>query len=79
MGGNEAGILIDGEARGADAAVWLREALPPRTGRFRTVPPILASKLRASMKTRQTFAGRHSGTSPKGADEGRANASREER
>lgn len=42
VGGNEAGILLDGEARGADAAVWLRESLPPRTGRFRTVPPILA-------------------------------------
>ncbi|MBL8936924.1 MAG: hypothetical protein JNM69_20355 [Archangium sp.] len=38
VGGNEAGILIDGEARGADAAVRLRTSLPPRTGRFRTCP-----------------------------------------
>jgi Uma2 family endonuclease len=42
VGGNEAGLLLDGEARGADAAVWRRASLPARTGGFRTVAPILA-------------------------------------
>jgi Uma2 family endonuclease len=39
---NEAGILLRGSARGADAAVWARGALGPYTHQFRRVPPILA-------------------------------------
>lgn len=66
VGGNEAGILLDGEARGADAAVWLRESLPPRTGRFRTVPPILAVEVAGLDEDERDFARRRSGTSRKG-------------
>lgn len=42
VGGNEAGILLAGEVRGADGAVWRRDTLGPRTGGYRHVPPILA-------------------------------------
>jgi len=39
---NEAGILLRGSVRGADAAVWRREAVGPYEGKFRRVPPLLA-------------------------------------
>jgi Uma2 family endonuclease len=42
VAGNEAGMLLDGEVRGADAAVWRREAAGSHTGRYRRVPPLLA-------------------------------------
>lgn len=42
VGGNEAGMCLRGEIRGADAAVWRRADLPPPSGRYRTVPPVLA-------------------------------------
>jgi len=42
VGGNEAGMLLAGEVRGAEAAVWRREQLGPRTGGYRRVAPILA-------------------------------------
>ncbi len=42
FGTNEAGLLLDHEARGADAAVWRRDSLGPSSGGFIRVPPILA-------------------------------------
>jgi Uma2 family endonuclease len=42
VGTNEAGLLLSGEVRGADAAVWARAALSQHTGGFRRVPPLLA-------------------------------------
>lgn len=43
VGTNEAGMKLDGDVRGADAAVWRRADLPPHnTGGFRRVPPVLA-------------------------------------
>lgn len=42
VAGNEAGMLLDGEVRGADAAIWRREAVGAHTGRYRRVPPLLA-------------------------------------
>lgn len=45
VAGNEAGMLLDGEARGADAAVWKRADVGPHRGRFRRVPPILAVEI----------------------------------
>jgi Uma2 family endonuclease len=42
VAGNEAGMLLDGEVRGADAALWVRETLGPRTGRYCRTPPLLA-------------------------------------
>ena len=35
-------MILDGETRGADAAVWRRSQVGPSTGRFRRVPPVLA-------------------------------------
>ncbi len=42
VAGNEAGMILGGEARGADAAVWRRADVAQRTGRYRRVPPVLA-------------------------------------
>ncbi|MHB8876823.1 MAG: Uma2 family endonuclease [Myxococcaceae bacterium] len=41
-GGNEAGMLLGSDARGADAAVWLADSVGPYTGGYRRVPPVLA-------------------------------------
>jgi Uma2 family endonuclease len=44
VGSNEAGMVLGGEARGADAAVWARsDAGQPRG--FRRAPPILAVEI----------------------------------
>lgn len=45
VGGNEAGMLLDGEIRGADAAVWRRADAERRTGKFRSVAPVLAVEI----------------------------------
>jgi Uma2 family endonuclease len=42
---NEAGMLLGGEVRGADAAVWRRADLGQHTGGFRRVPPCLAVEI----------------------------------
>lgn len=42
VGANEAGMMLGGEVRGADCAVWRREALPGNTGGLLRVPPLLA-------------------------------------
>ncbi|MBI2898307.1 MAG: Uma2 family endonuclease [Deltaproteobacteria bacterium] len=42
VGGNEAGMCLRGEIRGADAAIWRRGDLPPPSGKYRSVPPVLA-------------------------------------
>lgn len=41
-GANEAGMILAGETRGADAAVWRRREAGPRTGRYRRSAPCLA-------------------------------------
>ena len=45
VGSNEAGMLLGGEVRGAEAAVWRRDALGAPTGGFRTVAPVLAAEV----------------------------------
>lgn len=45
VGGNEAGMLLGGEARGADAAIWRKSSLGRHTGGFRRVPPLLAAEI----------------------------------
>lgn len=45
VGGNEAGMLLGGEVRGADAAVWRAADLGPRTGGFPRVAPVLAVEI----------------------------------
>ena len=44
-GGNEAGMLLREEVRGADGAVWRRADAGARTGGFRRTPPILAAEV----------------------------------
>jgi Uma2 family endonuclease len=44
VGSNEAGMLLDGEVRGADAAVWRRDDVGVTTG-LRRKPPILAVEI----------------------------------
>lgn len=45
VGANEAGMLLGGEVRGADAAVWRAEDASERTGRLRRTPPLLAVEI----------------------------------
>ncbi len=42
LGTNEAGMLLHGATRAADAAIWKRADLGAYSGRLRRVPPILA-------------------------------------
>jgi Uma2 family endonuclease len=42
VGANEAGMLLGGDVRAADAAVWRREAVVPTTGGLPRLPPVLA-------------------------------------
>ena len=42
VGANEAGMILGGEVRAADAAVWRRDHAGPRTGGYRRSAPILA-------------------------------------
>ena len=42
VGGNEVGMVLGGETRGADAAVWRRDRVGASTGKYRRVPPVLA-------------------------------------
>lgn len=39
---NEAGMILGGDARAADAAVWRRDDTEPRSGGFRRSAPVLA-------------------------------------
>ena len=42
VGGNEAGMMLGKDVRGAEGAVWRRDAVLPLTARYIRVPPILA-------------------------------------
>jgi len=45
VGANEAGMLLGGEVRGADAAVWRSADLGPDTGGFPRAAPVLAVEI----------------------------------
>lgn len=45
VAGNEAGMLLGGEVRGADVAVWKRSRLGANKGTFRRVAPILTVEI----------------------------------
>jgi Uma2 family endonuclease len=45
VGGNEAGMLLGGEVRAADAAIFARQAMGPDTGGLPRVAPILAVEM----------------------------------
>ncbi len=42
VGANEAGMLLGGDVRAAEAAIWRRAAVVPTTGGLPRVPPVLA-------------------------------------
>jgi Uma2 family endonuclease len=42
LGTNEAGLLLRGDARGVDVAIWRRRADAPMRPKFARVPPVLA-------------------------------------
>jgi Uma2 family endonuclease len=45
VGGDEAGMILGGEVRAADAAVWRRVALPAPEHRLPQTPPVLAVEI----------------------------------
>jgi Uma2 family endonuclease len=51
VAGNEAGMILGSDARGADAAVWRRGDLGPYTGKFRRVPPVLVVEVQGELET----------------------------
>lgn len=51
VAGNEAGMILGGETRGAGAAVWRRADLGPHEGKFRRVPPVLAVEIQGELET----------------------------
>jgi Uma2 family endonuclease len=53
VGGNEAGMLLGGEVRGADAAVW--RAGEPSSNEFARTPPVLAVEICGEDETRETL------------------------
>lgn len=50
VGGNEAGVILEGEVRGLDAAVW-KSSGKKRTNRFRRTAPILAVEVQGEDET----------------------------
>ena len=55
VAGNEAGMILAGEARGADAAVWKRSALGPHEGKFRRVAPVLAVEVMGELEDEKSL------------------------
>lgn len=50
VGGNEAGVILDGEVRGLDGAVW-KSSGKKRTNRFRRSAPLLAVEVQGEDET----------------------------
>ena len=51
LGTREAAIHLEGSARPADAAIWLRQDLEAYVGRLRRVPPVLAVEVAGEHET----------------------------
>lgn len=51
VGGNEAGMLLDGTTRAADAGVWRASDPRPATGELQRVPPVLAAEVAGKYDT----------------------------
>lgn len=45
VAGNEAGMCLSGEIRGADAAIWRRNELGTPSSRYRALAPVLAAEV----------------------------------
>src|SRR5262249_55404994 len=65
VGGNEAGMLLEGDVRGADAAVW-RATSPAQPG-FARVPPVLAIEVVGADDELDACSPRPTGTSRVGS------------
>lgn len=50
VGGNEAAMLLGGDARGADAAVWRKADVGPHEGKYRRAPPVLAVEVAGELE-----------------------------
>jgi Uma2 family endonuclease len=50
VAGNEAGMILDGEARGADAAVWRKTDAGRREGKYRRTAPVLAVEVQGELE-----------------------------
>jgi Uma2 family endonuclease len=50
VAGNEAGMILGGETRAADAAVWRRDAVGQYEGKYRRVPPALAVEVQGELE-----------------------------
>jgi Uma2 family endonuclease len=55
VGASEAGLQLGGDVRGADAAVWRRRDVDPRSPRFADVPPILAVEVSGREESERTL------------------------
>jgi Uma2 family endonuclease len=55
VGGNEAGMLLGGDVRAADVAVWSRAELGPTRGGLPRVPPRLAVEVAGRDDDRETL------------------------
>lgn len=55
VAGNEAGMILGQEARGADAAVWRRADLGPHEGKYRRVAPVLAVEVQGELEDEQAL------------------------
>ncbi len=50
VAGNDAGMLLGGDSRGADAAVWRHDAVGSHRGRFQRVAPVLAVEVMGELE-----------------------------
>lgn len=55
VGGNEAGMKLGNDRRGADAAVWRAEDVRGYAGRFRRAPPVLAVEVAGRDDTEESL------------------------
>ena len=56
VGANEAGMMLGGDVRGADAAVWRATEVRPFTGGFPRKPPVLAVEVAGKDDTLEMLA-----------------------
>lgn len=58
VGGNEAGMRLGTDTRGADAAIWRRSDVGTPTGGFQRVPPVLAVEVAGQNDTEDPLRGK---------------------
>jgi Uma2 family endonuclease len=56
VGGNEAGMILGEDVRGADLAVWRKSDVVPHTGGYRRVPPLLAIEVTGQDEDQEALA-----------------------